>query len=199
MADNSDLVQALRPVLAELDRLGVRYCVGGSIASSVHGAARSTLDVDLAAELDEAAALSLIDALRDDYYASEVAAREAVRHRSCFNLLHFGTSFKIDIFVSRGREFDRLVQERAIADVLSGPEALTARIASAEDIILIKLEWYRLGDETSERQWNDVTLVAKLQGDRLDRTYLSHWARELGVADLLARLFSEVAAEPRPK
>jgi len=199
MADSSDLIQALRPVLAELDRLGVRYCVGGSIASSVHGAARSTLDVDLSAELDEAAALSLVAALHDDYYASEIAAREAVRHRSCFNLLHFATSFKVDIFVSRGREFDRSVQERAIADVVGGPGGLAARIASAEDIILIKLEWYRLGDESSERQWSDVALVAKLQGDRLDRTYLRHWAGELGVADLLDRLFSEIEAELRPE
>jgi hypothetical protein len=192
MADPSELIRALRPVLAELDRLGVRYCVGGSLASSVHGAARSTLDVDLAAELDEAAALSLTAALHDDYYVSEVAAREAVRRRSCFNLLHFATSFKIDIFVSRDREFDRRVQERASAELLGGAEGFPARIAAAEDIILIKLEWYRLGDESSERQWNDVTLVAKLQGDRLDRTYLRHWAGELGVADLLDRLLAEV-------
>jgi hypothetical protein len=199
MADASDLIRALRPVLVELDRLGVRYCVGGSIASSVHGTARSTLDVDLAAELDEASALELIAAIHDDYYVSETAAREAVRHRSCFNLLHFATAFKVDIFVSRGREFDRRVQDRAITDMLGGAETFPARIASAEDIILIKLEWYRLGDESSERQWSDVTQVAKLQGNRVDRTYLRHWAGELGVADLLDRLFSEIEAKPRPE
>lgn len=199
MAEPSDLIRALHPVLAELDRLGVRYCVGGSIASSVHGAARSTLDVDLAAELDEASALNLIAALRDDYYVSEIAAREAVRNRSCFNLLHFATAFKVDIFVSRGREFDRRMQERAVVDTLGGTDTLPARIASAEDIILIKLEWYRLGEECSERQWNDVTQVAKLQGNRLDRTYLRLWAGELGVADLLDRLFSEIEAELRPE
>lgn len=192
MADASDLTEALRPVVAELDRLGVRYCVGGSIASSMHGAARSTLDVDLAAELDEASALRLTAALSDQYYISESAAREAVRHRSCFNLLHYATAFKIDIFISRGTDFDRQVQDRAMADSLGGPNGLPARIVSAEDIILIKLEWYRLGDESSERQWNDVTQVAKLQGSRLDRPYLRHWAKELGVADLLDRLFSEV-------
>lgn len=189
MAGPSDLTRALRPVLTELDRLGVRYCVGGSIASSVHGAARSTLDADLAAELDEPTAMSLIAALQNDYYASEIAAREAVRNRSCFNLLHLATSFKIDIFVSRGREFDRSVQARAITDVLGGSDdVIPVRVASAEDIILIKLEWYRLGDETSKHQWNDVKLVAKLQADRLDWTYLRHWAEELAVTDLLDRL-----------
>ena len=197
MAGSSDLIQALHPVLTVLDRLGVRYCVGGSVASSVHGAARSTLDADLAAELDEPAAMSLIAALQNDYYASEIAAREAVRNRSCFNLLHLATSFKIDIFVSRDREFDRSVQARATTDVLGGgDDAIPARIVSAEDIILIKLEWYRLGDETSERQWNDVTLVAKLQGDRLDWTHLRHWAEKLAVADLLDRLKLDLSKGP---
>ena len=134
MVDPGELIKALRPVLAELDRLGVRYCIGGSVASSFHGAARSTLDVDLAAELDETAALNLIDTLRDDYYVSESAVREAVIHRSCFNLLHLATSFKIDIFVSRGRDFDRRVQERAIPDFLGGTETLSARIASARSL-----------------------------------------------------------------
>ncbi len=195
MADHSELIQALRPVLAEFDRLGVRYCVGGSIASSVHGSARSTLDADLAAELDEAAALSLIAALDDDYYVSEAAAREAVRCRSCFNLLHYATSFKIDIFVSRGRAFPiGKCKSGRSTNSSAAVRRLRCAIASAEDIILIKLEWYRLGDESSERQWNDVTLVAKLQGDRLDRVYLQHWAGELGVADLLDRLLSEVDA-----
>jgi len=87
MAETSDLIQALGPVVAELERLGVRYCVGGSVASSFHGAPRSTLDVDLSAELDEADALRLVAALGNDYYVSEVAARDAVRRRSCFNLL----------------------------------------------------------------------------------------------------------------
>ena len=65
-------------------------------------------------------------------------------------------------------------------------------IATAEDIILLKLEWYRLGNETSERQWSDLTTVAKLQGDRLDRDYLHRWSTELGVSDLVERLVSEV-------
>src|SRR5262245_5531084 len=46
MSEASELIQALRPVLDELNRLGVRYYIGGSVASSIHGAARSTLDVD---------------------------------------------------------------------------------------------------------------------------------------------------------
>lgn len=187
-----DLVEALRPVLQELDRLGVRYNIGGSVASSIHGAGRSTLDVDVGAELNEATAIELIAALQNDFYISQPAVLDAVRRRSCFNLIHLATSFKIDIFVSQDRAFDRSVLERATIASLGGPNPLSARVATAEDVILLKLEWYRLGNETSQRQWDDVTRVAKLQGDRLDRPYLLRWANELGVTGLLERLLTEV-------
>ena len=195
MADIGEMIQALRPVVAELERLGVRYCVGGSVASSLHGASRSTMDVDLAAELNETTILRLLEALREDFYVSETAALEALRHRSCFNLLHFATSFKIDIFVSGGREFDRQVQDRAVPDTLGETEPLGIRVVSAEDIVLLKLEWYRLGDAVSERQWDDVTRVVKLNQASLDRDYLRQWAEELGVSDLLERVLGEVETQ----
>lgn len=166
--------------------------MGGSIASSVHGAARSTLDVDLAAEITEADAQELVQSLSTEYYVSQTAARDAVRHKSCFNLIHLTTSFKVDIFVSRGREFDRSVLDRATIETLGTVDPLAARIVSAEDIILVKLEWYRLGNATSERQWNDVTRVAKLYGSHLDRNYIFHWAGELGLLDLVEQLFLEI-------
>jgi hypothetical protein len=192
MTSPSELVRALGPLVDELRRLGVRHYIGGSIASSIHGAARSTLDVDVAAELDQAAALRLIGSLRDDYYISREAVLDAVRRRTCFHLIHLATSFKVDVFVSQGRDFDRCVQDRAVSETIGDAGSLSAPVATAEDIILLKLEWYRLGNESSERQWNDLTLVARLQGNRLDREYLSRWANELGVADLLARLMSSV-------
>ena len=118
--------------------------------------------------------------------------REAVQRKSCFNLLHLATSFKIDVFVSRDREFDRSVQSRASAVMLGETEPFAARVVSAEDIILTKLEWYRRGNCISERQWNDVTQVAKLYGPRLDRDYLRHWAGELGLTDLRDQLLPAV-------
>jgi hypothetical protein len=65
---------------------------------------------------------------------------------------------------------------------------------SPEDIILLKLEWFRIGGEMSERQWNDVLGVFEIQGSRLDQTYLDHWAPVIGVADLLARARQEIAS-----
>jgi hypothetical protein len=44
----------------------------------------------------------------------------------------------------------------------------------------------------SERQFNDALNVAKVQSKDLDRPYLSKWAEELGIVELLQRLFSEL-------
>ena len=67
----------------------------------------------------------------------------------------------------------------------------TLFMSSAEDIILAKLEWYRLGGESSERQWGDILGILEIQGDQLDYDYLRHWSTELRVTDLLERALSE--------
>ncbi|HEX5442832.1 MAG TPA: hypothetical protein VFW87_03340 [Pirellulales bacterium] len=64
---------------------------------------------------------------------------------------------------------------------------------AAEGVILFKLEWYRLGDEISDRQWNDILGLLKVRRDDLDRQYLRHWAGELGLDDLLDSALREAA------
>ena len=188
LSDTDDLVLALGPVARILQSLGVRFYIGGSVASSFHGAVRSTMDVDLVCELTDADVPSLIKELGDDYYASEPAIRDAVRRNSCFNLIHLPTSFKVDVFVSRQRPFDLQTISRAQTGTLGLEETLTVPIATAEDVIVIKLEWYRLGNEASERQWDDVSRLMTLLGDAADLEYLQQASESVGVADLLQRL-----------
>lgn len=188
MSDADDLVLSLRPVAEAMQSLGVRFYVGGSVASSFHGAVRSTMDVDLVCELTEPDVPSLLKKLGDDYYASEPAIRDAIRRKSCFNLIHLQTSFKVDVFVSRQRPFDLQVISRAQIGTLVLDGVLAVPIATAEDIIIIKLEWYRLGNEVSERQWNDVSRLMSLLGDAADHDYLQQASQSVGVHDLLQRL-----------
>lgn len=188
VSDADDLVLALRPVAQALQSLGVRFYVGGSVASSFHGAVRSTMDVDLVCELAEAEVPMLLSRLGDDYYASEPAIRDAIRRKSCFNLIHLPTSFKVDAFVSRQRPFDLQTISRAQMGTLGLDAVLDVPIATAEDIIIIKLEWYRLGDEASERQWNDVSRLMALLGDAADLEYMQQASQSVGVRDLLQRL-----------
>jgi hypothetical protein len=183
----SDLVGALRPVVDSLDALGVRYYLGGSVASSAHGIARASLDADVVAALESEHVDPLVNRLESAYYIPTDRLRSAVAARSSCNFIHLATMFKIDVFVSKGRPFDRQAAERARPQAIDeAPDAPRFLIASPEDTVLAKLEWFRLGGETSERQWWDVVGILKVTEDA-DRRYLRRWATPLGVADLLER------------
>lgn len=182
-------------VTSVLEDLGVPYLIGGSLASTVHGELRGTLDSDLVADLLPQHAPLLALRLRDEFYVSLDAMFEAIQHRTSFNLIHLATAFKVDIFIPKQRPFDQFqFANRTLLTIATDPER-TAYVASAEDTILAKLEWFRLGDEVSDRQWRDVVGVIKVQGDRLDLTYLRQRAAELAVADLLEKALA-AGAQP---
>jgi len=183
----ADLFVALEPVLEVLRRLGVRHYVGGSIASSAHGVPRSSVDADVVAELDPSHAATFVAALGEGYYVSDERVRDAISRRASFNVIHLETMVKVDVFVAKGRPFDRRALERARPTAAEGAGELP--VASAEDTVLAKLDWYRRGGEKSERQWSDVTGLFRVR--TLDEPYLRHGALELGVADLLDRALEE--------
>jgi hypothetical protein len=189
-----DLVAALRPVLTTLGNLGVRHFVGGSVASSAHGVARASLDVDVVAELEAVHVTRFVAALQNAYYVDLARVRAAVENRRSFNLIHLATMFKVDVFVSRQRPFDLSAFARAEATTPgSGLEFQSIPMASAEDVLLAKLEWYRRGGDVSERQWTDVIGIVRVGGGALDVEYLRRWATPLGVADLLEQVLSQAA------
>jgi hypothetical protein len=90
--------------------------------------------------------------------------------------------FKIDLIVKKARLFSAEELRRRRPGLLAGR---SVDFATAEDTVLTKLEWARMG--SSEPQYGDAVGVIRVQGDRLDWRYLERWAGELGVADLLER------------
>jgi len=182
---------AVLPVVDALNRLGAPYYIGGSLASSAHGLARSTADADLVADLDSRHVAALVELLQADYYIDAGAVRQAIAHQSCFNVIHLATSFKVDVFVAKQRAYDRAALRRRVQASLDPEAPAEVFLASPEDAVLSKLEWYRLGDEVSDRQWGDVLGVLKIQQNRLDRPYMQEWAAKLGVLDLLERAWRE--------
>jgi hypothetical protein len=184
-------IAELRVVTRVLDRLGIKYALGGSIASGVYGYPRSTQDADLSVEAFQSKAQLLIDALGSDYYVSRQAIDEAHQRHSSFNILHTPTGFKIDLFVAAPSGFSQMILDRRTSHSFSDLTDEPISICTPEDVVLLKLQWYRLGNEVSDHQWNDIVGVVKTKRDQLDSAYLDQWANQLGVADLLARARQE--------
>jgi hypothetical protein len=189
--------EAFQALLNALQRSRIPYMVGGSLASSLHGIPRSTNDVDIVADIREEHVSRFVSGLAGTFYADSETIREAVRHGQSFNVIHYATSSKFDIFPAAGSPYIETQIERSTAQDLPVGEGLTIRcpVATAEDILLAKLLWYRMGGEQSDQQWNDVRGIRSVQGTTLDRIYLERWAQHLKVDDLLARLFAEEEPE----
>lgn len=187
----SESIAATLQVIDVLEAFGVPYVIGGSLASALHGIARATLDSDLVADLQPGQVPAFVRQLQDIFYVDETAVYNAIQSHTSFNLIHLETMFKVDIFIPKQRPFDRAQLARRKAHVVAIDPERTAYVATAEDSILAKLEWYRLGGEQSERQWRDIKGMVQVQGDRLDQEYIRQQAAVLEVADLWQKMFSE--------
>lgn len=176
-------------VTRELDRLGIVYTIGGSIAASFAGEPRASLDVDIVVALAESAVPALAAALAPDFYVDEDALHRAVRGRTMANLIHHATQLKIDLFVAGGTPIDD--QQLARRQAVDLGDGRVIYVHPPEDILLQKLRWYRSGGGISDRQWRDILGIIRTQGPRLDERYLSRNAQILEVLDLLARALRE--------
>jgi len=174
-------------VTRTLEQLGVTYLLGGSLASAVHGIMRATLDADLVADIHPQHVQPFVDALSSQFYIEEQSIRYALNHRGHFNLIHLETMFKVDVFLPAGRPFDEQQFKRRIRMPVVPDGSATVDIATAEDTLLAKLDWYNQGGGVAVRQWHDAVGIIRVQGEALEWEYLHRWAAELGLAELLSR------------
>lgn len=189
----SEPIQVTMFVIDALEALGVRYAIGGPLASAVHGVVRATMDADLIADLKLEHAEPLARQLSEAFYVDPDMMRDAIRRHASFNLIHLETMFKVDLFVAKPRPFDRAQLSRRQLHVLSEESNARAYVATAEDTVLAKLAWYQMSGSTSDRQWRDVLGVLRVQGDRLDLDYMQGMAASLSVRDHLGRALEEAA------
>jgi hypothetical protein len=188
----ADIVLATSPVADAFEMLGVAYYIGGSVASSTYGIARATLDVDLVADLSQHHVTPLMQWLKDTYYIDEPMIRTAIQSRGCFNVVHLETMMKLDVYLLQDRPFAQKSFERRKLDSLEDTQdARVFYIGSPEDILLHKLEWFRLGGNISERQWGDILGILKVRAKIIDLPYLSAWAKQIGVNDLLEKALQD--------
>lgn len=172
-----NISEVFRRITAALDHAGIEYMLVGSFASSFYGPSRSSLDVDIVIDATPEQLRLLVQRLQDEnYYVEFDAALDARKHESLFNAIDRNTGWKIDLIVRKSNAFDRETFRRRQRAVLHDVPLF---VISAEDAILSKLEWSKLGG--SHRQLEDVVGILKNRLDSLDRSYLKKWILELGL------------------
>ncbi|MBP7049627.1 MAG: hypothetical protein KBE65_01285 [Phycisphaerae bacterium] len=191
MDDQRENEQVIERLADVLDNLSIRYAIGGSVASALYGTVRFTRDADISVEPFSPCADRLYEVLKGEFYVSRDAMEEALRSRASFNIIHLETAFKIDLFIQGPGEFEGRLLDRRNRMRLSDMSPRDVYVVSPEDIVLLKLRWFAMTGGTSERQWSDVLGVLGVQGPALDRAYLTRWARELGLNELLDRAIAE--------
>jgi hypothetical protein len=183
------LAQTLKELSATLERLGIAYAIGGSVASSARGEYRATNDLDVVAAVTVGQTDRLAAELGLDWYADPRQMREAIAAGRAFNLIHISLGNKVDIFPAL-TDFDRSQLQRATRLVLPfGDDTTGYPVETAEDILLAKLQWFRAGGEVSDRQWRDIAAIVSANPS-LDVQYVASWASRLNVSDLLERALS---------
>ena len=186
-----DSVEGALAVAKVFEELQIPYYVGGSLASSAYGPYRATVDADLVADIRPENIDQLVTALSDEFYVDAEMILDAIRHHSSFNLLGHRIFAKVDVFIPKDRAYSHAAFERRTLRQIDPDSERQVYLASPEDTVLAKLEWYRLGHEVSDRQWADIKNVLEEQKKTIDKSYLRLWAVELRVTDLLERALTE--------
>jgi len=185
----NSILEVATLVAAALESCGIRYLIGGSLASAYAGEPRSTLDIDFVVDITIARVPGLAAALGADFYFDAQTFAAAIRSGTSVNAIHEPSGIKVDFFIAHSK-LDRQQMDRRILRQIGGASALY--FYTAEDILLQKLIWFRLGGETSDRQWRDILGIVVVQGPALDRAYLKEQASALDLDALLAK-----ALDPR--
>ena len=190
MAETEEYL-VLKQLTDVLYDMKIDYAIGGSIASSVYGKVRFTQDADIAVASFVDKAERFYSVLKENFYISKDAMYHAISSRSSFNVIHLKSAFKIDIFIQKDDDFHRQLFLRRKKVKLDESIDHLFDIVSAEDIILLKLQWYQSAGCISERQWSDVLEVLAVQAESLDMRYLKSCSEKLGLNDILNRAIHE--------
>ena len=193
----TDPVAVAIEVARTFERLGIRYVLGGSLASTAFGEPRSTLDVDFAADLTPNTLEPWAAAMEPSFFLDRAWARQEVAARGSFQLLHRTALLRVDVFVPPWSDLHLWKWEHRVRLALDPASNTTIDVTSPAGIVLQKLAWYRAGGDVSDRQWRDVVGVLKTQLGQLDRTEMQQWATRVGIADLLQRAESAAGWPPR--
>ena len=183
-------IEFLGLAATELERQNIPWMLVGSYASSAWGEARFTQDIDIVVDLRAEHVSPFCAAFSgDEFYVSEVAARDAIRARKQFNVLHPESGNKIDFMIARTDEWGRQQLSRRRRTELQ--PGLTVQVASPEDIIISKMRYYKEGG--SDKHLRDCAGVLAVQGELIERDYIVRWARHFDLMPIWEAILKRMA------
>ena len=192
-----DSIRVALLITDALERLSIAYAVEGSLANSVYGIARSSIEANIIADMRPEHVEPFVASLARDFYADPHRIQDAIAQRGSFSLVHYASKFNVDVIIPQLRPFDQMQLQRRKASVISTDPPRQVSVTSPEDAILSKLERIlarRGGPESapgSPRPLAEVAAMLKAQAGLLDLVYLRRWAKELNIEALLERALKQ--------
>jgi hypothetical protein len=181
-----NLADLLATAVESLNAASVPFMVTGSLASSFHGEPRATNDLDIVIDPTPATLHLLVAGLQaGDFSVDAEAAGVALAVRSQFNAIG-PDAWKVDFIIRKDRPFSREeFGRRQPADLLG----TAAFIASAEDMVVAKIEWAAATD--SDRQLRDVAAMMEVGRGTLDLDYIEKWIAALEIRETWEKVARE--------
>ena len=160
-----------------LNRAGIRYMIGGSVAAIFYGEPRLTNDVDFVVSLNSRDVARLSEIFPDsDFYVPppESINEEILRERGQFNVIHHATGFKADFYPAGRNELNAWGLQHT-KEIQHEGETLT--LAPAEYVIARKLEYFREGG--SQKHLRDIRSMLAVWKEQIDSAQLREWILRL--------------------
>ena len=183
--------ELLEQAVRILDNLGIPYLITGSMAAMVYGEPRLTNDIDIVADIKEDHIPRLLASFpSEQFYISGDAIRAAIRHQKQFNIIDSSAGLKIGVVIRQNTPFNEGRFKR-IRRIKTG-DAAEANFASPEDIIIMKMRYYKEGQ--SEKHLRDISAMMKISRSEIDPSYLEYWAKELGLLEIWNSILNKLDA-----
>lgn len=170
-------VDLLKLITAFLETNHISYMITGAWSAIFYGRPRASHDIDFVVEISPKDIEKIVLAfgnLPGEFLIQPEGIKDAIKHKSMFNIIHLPTMLKLDFWILTNAKFDKSrFKRRKRVKILNQD----MEIATAEDTILQKLIWYKMGK--IEKHLIDAAFVHQIQGENLDKEYLEIWVKKL--------------------
>ena len=181
-------------LIETLERLGIPYAIGGSVAAMAYSEHRFTVDIDVMIDPDIEQLSKFVDEV--DSWQIYISPLESILEMEIPNHMPFNAidglrGTRAAFYVARSAGLDAAAMTRRKRMTLYTNPETHGWFLSPEDVILYKLDYYRQSGETSAKHPSDIAKMLRVMGDELDLAYLKRWSAEIGVADLWDAMWDE--------